>query len=290
MPSLLHHQSNKFTKMLLMGDPGSGKTGACVSLLGLNLKLRFLDMDNGLDSFKQFALRDFPEKVPEVEYRTLRDKYKASALGPLPWRPTAFVDALKMLESWKYDDTDLGAPYEWGPDCVLIIDSTTLLGDAAFNWADPLTPRGKSSGESDKRATYGIAQGAIYKILQLVTGENFQTNVIVIAHVRYIDTETGRKGYPTAIGEALSTRIGQLFNSIALCQTAPGGKRTIQTAATAMIDLKNPKPFEMEPKYPLETGLADFFKVLRGDTNAERRVSTTKEEVSRPKLATTRRS
>jgi hypothetical protein len=279
MPSLAKHQSNKFTKMLLMGDPGTGKTGSCVSLLGLGLHLRFLDLDNGLDSFKQFALRDYPDKVEGVEYRTLRDKYKATALGPIVQSPRAFVDAIKMLDNWKYDDIDLGPPYEWGPDCVLILDSTTLLGDAAFAWADPLTPRGKQSGEADKRQTYGIAQGAIRNVLKLLTSEGFQTNVIVISHVRYIDTETGRKGYPTAVGEALSTQIGQLFNSIALCQTQAGGKRTIQTAATSMIDLKNPKPFEMEPRYPLETGLADFFKVLREGTQPKLEVVHAKRRV-----------
>jgi len=265
-----------------MGDPGSGKTGSCVSLLGLDLNLRFLDMDNGLDSFKQFAFRDYPDKVGGVEYRTIRDQYKASALGPIvAGAPKAYLEASRMLLNWKYDDIDLGPPSEWGPKSVLIIDSSTLLGDAAFDWADPLTPRGRSSGETDKRATYGIAQGALYKTFKLVTDESFKTNVIVIAHVRYVDTETGRKGYPTALGEALSPKIGILFNSIALCQTAPGGKRTIQTATTAMIDLKNPKPFEMEPKYPLETGLADFFKVLLETPNAERRVQ---EKETRPNL------
>ena len=289
MSSLLTHQSNKYVKMILMGDPGSGKTGSCVSLLGLDLNLRFLDMDNGLDSFKQFALRDYPDKIGNVEYRTIRDKYKATALGPIVTAPRAYMEASKMLIDWKYDEIDLGPPDKWGPNSVLIIDSLTLLGDAAFDWADPLTPRGRSSGESDKRATYGIAQSALYKTLKQVTGESFETNVVVIAHIRYVDTEIGRKGYPTAIGEALSPKIGVLFNSIALCQTAPGGKRTIQTATTAMIDLKNPKPFEMEPKYPLETGLADFFKVLlKEPTHAERHIP--EKEESRPRVATGRRS
>jgi hypothetical protein len=30
-----------------------------------------------------------------------------------------------------------------------------------------------------------------------------------------------------------------------------------------MIDLKNPAPFAMLPEYPISTGLADFFEVLR---------------------------
>src|SRR6516165_150394 len=156
MPSLANHQSNEYLKMGLIGDSGSGKTGCCASLLSLDLNLRFLDMDNGLDSLKQYVLRDYPNKLQNIEYRTLRDKYKATAMGPICPQPKAFVEAIKMLDRWKYDDTDLGVPAEWGPDSVLIIDSFTFLSDAAFNWADPLTPRGRSSGESDKRATYGI--------------------------------------------------------------------------------------------------------------------------------------
>ena len=70
------------------------------------------------------------------------------------------------------------------------------------------------------------------------------------------------KGYPTSVGSALSPVIPRYFNSVALCLTK-GGRRTLQTAATTMIDLKNPKPFEMEKEYSLETGLADFFAVLR---------------------------
>jgi len=37
----------------------------------------------------------------------------------------------------------------------------------------------------------------------------------------------------------------------------------MQTTSTQLIDLANPKPFEMEPTYPIETGLAEFFEVLR---------------------------
>ena len=83
------------------------------------------------------------------------------------------------------------------------------------------------------------------------------------SHVRYMETEGGLiKGHPTAVGAALGTVIPRYFNSVALAQTV-GGKRTIQTQATAMIDLKNPRPFEMLPKYDIGEGLAAFFAVLR---------------------------
>jgi len=97
----------------------------------------------------------------------------------------------------------------------------------------------------------------------LLTSGSFKTNVIVNAHVRYSTGDDGRnKGYPNAIGSALGPTIPRYFNHWAQCENKTG-KRTIQTAATAMFDLKNTKPFEMEKTYDISTGLADFFAVLR---------------------------
>ena len=137
------------------------------------------------------------------------------------------------------------------------------MSDAAFDFREPLTPRSRD-GKYDMRAVYKDAQDAIEGVLALLTSESFHCNVIVISHIKYVDNPDGsRKGYPTSVGSALSPVIPRYFNSVALCQTQAGGKRTIQTASTAMIDLKNPKPFAMAKSYPLETGLADFFGVLR---------------------------
>lgn len=260
MPNLSHHHSNRYTKMLLEGDSGSGKTGATTSLVKAGYHLRILDMDNGLETLKLFVKKECPELIANVEYRTLRDSYKASASGPvIAGQPRAFVDALRMLDRWKYDDVDLGVPAEWGPDHILIIDSLTFLSDAALAWAEGLNPSAK-----DRRQAYGMAQDGIEKVLALVTSHTFETNVIVISHVKYIDNPDGtRKGYPTAVGSALSPIIPRYFNSVALCQTSGTGKRTIQTQATAMIDLKNPKPFSMAKEYPIDTGLATFFSILR---------------------------
>jgi len=235
--------------------------------------LRILDMDNGLDPLKAFVQKDCPKRLGSVEFRTLRDHYKMTPQGPVCARPTAFNEALKMLTHWKYDDVDLGPPAEWGPNCILTVDSLTFLSDAAFNVYEPLS--------KDPRMAYGNAQRALEKVLAIIQSDDFQTNVIVTSHIRYIELDDGKKkGFPTAVGEALSPKIPRYFNSVALCEVGPGGKRTIQTTATATIDLANPKPFEMLPKYPIETGLADFFKVLRSQPNAERRVQKEAQKVT----------
>lgn len=267
MPTLDNHQSNEFTKMLIEGDSGSGKTGSLTSLVAAGYKLRILDFDNGLEPLKQFVLRECPANVGNVEYVTLRDKRKAGPEGPMVTKPDAFIRALKLLDRWKYThdgvEIDLGVPAEWGPDTILVLDSLTFMSDAAFDFREPLAPKSRD-GKYDMRAVYKDAQDAVEGVLALLTSESFRCNVIVISHVKYVDNPDGtRKGYPTAVGSALSPVIPRYFNTVALCQTSAGGKRTLHTESTAMIDLKNPKPFSMAKTYPIETGLAEFFGNLR---------------------------
>ena len=284
MPTLSKHQSNEFTKLLIEGDSGSGKTGSLASLVSAGFKLRILDYDNGLEPLKQFILRECPENIDNVEFRTLRDKRKASADGPIiSGTPKAFVDGIKLLDRWKYDDVDLGIPAEWGPDVILVLDSLTFFSDAAFDFREPLVPRSRD-GKYDVRAVYKDAQDAVENTIALLTSESFRTNVIVISHIRYVDNPDGtKKGYPTAVGSALSPTIPRYFNSVALCETQAGGRRTIRTTATAMIDLKNPKPFAMASSYPIENGLAEFFKVLRNQTQ-ETVPTAPKPQTAKPQL------
>ena len=267
MATLEQHQSKDVTKLLLIGDAKTGKTGSLVSLVEAGFKLRVLDYDNLLDSLKYQIIHHCPDKLANVEFRTLRDKRKPGPTGPMIDKPTAFPDGVKMLDRWKYKDTDgsevdLGSPSEWGPDCILVLDSLSRFCDAAYDFREPLTPRGKD-GQFDGRAVYGDAQDAVESILAMITAESFYTNVIVIAHIQYMDLPSGeKKGFPQGVGQKLSPKIPQYFPSVVL-YTNRGGIRTLQTNSTPLIDLANPAPFAMALSYPIETGLADFFKVLR---------------------------
>ena len=268
MPSLSHHQSNAFTKILLLGDAKSGKTGSLVSLVEAGYKLRILDLDNLLDSLKFQILDRCPDKIDQVEFRTLRDKRKMTAQGPIiEGIPKAFPDTIKMLDRWKYKDDDgteidLGVPAEWGPDCVLVLDSLSRFCDAAYDWRLPLTPVGRS-GEIDTRATYGDAQDAVEDTLATLTSKTFETNVIVIAHGQYMELPgQPPKIFPQGVGQKLSPKIPQYFPTYIRYKNQ-GGKRTIQTVSDVMIDLANPNPSKVNKDYPIETGLAEIFAALR---------------------------
>lgn len=272
MPSLADHQSNSFTKLLLIGDAKSGKTGSLVSLVEAGYKLRIIDMDNLLDILAKMVMETCPDKINNVEFRTVRDKRKMGPGGPvISGTPKAFIEAIKLLDRWKYigDDgveVDLGVPAEWGPDCILVLDSLSRFCDAAYDWREPLTPKGKS-GEADGRATYGDAQDAVENVLASLTSSAFETNVIVIAHGTYMDLPDGtKKIFPQGVGQKLSPKIPQYFPNYIRYKNV-GGKRTIQLESDPMIDLANTNPMKFTSKtLPIETGLATFFEVLREST------------------------
>lgn len=274
MPTLDQHQSNEFVKLLLLGDAKSGKTGSLVSLVKAGYKLRILDLDNLLDILAKLITEQCPENLANVEFRTIRDKRKMTPTGAvIDGQPKAFIQAIQMLDNWKYTEDgetiDLGKPYTWGPDCILVIDSLSRLCDSAYDWREPLTPTG-ASGKGDARATYGDAQDAVENVLATITSKAFATNVIVIAHGQYMDLPDGtKKIFPQGVGQKLSPKIPQYFpNYIRYKNT--GGKRTIQLESDALIDLANTKPTGMPKTLPIESGLADFFGVLREHPKADK--------------------
>lgn len=259
MPSLNDHHSSSFTKALLIGDSGTGKTSALLSLIKEGYKVRIIDLDNGLDALTQWVRRECPDKLKNVEYETLRDRFTASPMGPIvKGQPKAYSGVLKLLEKWT-DDTD---PAEWGADHILVIDSLTNLGESAFLWAKGMNPTSK-----DPRQWFYAAQRAIAHTMQLLTSEAFHCNVIVISHITYIDLQDGAiKGFPTAVGKELSKHLAKDFNNQLELQRSGAGlsaKRAIFPLPTNMVENKTAASFKMEKSYPIETGLADIFKLLR---------------------------
>jgi hypothetical protein len=259
MPKLTEHHSGKYTKVLYLGDSGTGKTGSLVSLVNAGYKLHILDFDNGLDVLKAYAMKECPDKLANVDYETIRDKYKAGPVGPMiDGVPKALVNTTKLLNKWT-DDT---VPATWGADHIMIIDSLTGLGKAAFEWAKGLNPNAR-----EPRQWYHTAQQAVDNVLSLLTSEAFHANVIVIAHVQFIEQADGSlRGFANTIGKALGPMVPTYFNTMILAQSRGAGqnvKRSIMTVPTSMIDLKNPAPFKVDQELPLGTGLATLFNKLK---------------------------
>lgn len=259
MPSLSEHHSSKLVKMIYIGDSGTGKTGSLASLVAAGYQLRILDLDNGVDILAKYIRRDCPEKIKNVEYETRRDKYKITPSGAMiEGQPKAFVDAMSLLTKWP----DGSKPSDWGENTILVLDSLSALGKAALEWAKGMNPTAK-----DPRQWYATGQKAIEDVLSNLTGESFNTNVIVISHVQLQELPDGSvKGYTNALGRAMGATIPRYFNTLLLAESTGSGenvKRKIRTVPTGMIDLKSSAPFKLSKDYDLGTGLATIFEKLK---------------------------
>lgn len=276
MPSLATLETSSPVKMLLMGDPGTGKTGALASLAKAGYKLRILDFDNGLQILPKLLAGD-SAAIARVEYETCIDDYIPMGDQMVPKSTKAATKAMKLLNEWKVTDasgqtTTLGKPSEWGRDTILVIDSLTHLSKAVFNNVLSMNGRlGKQAFQSD----WGEAIRVVESIIQALYGNTIKCNVIILAHITYQGTEINDadiRGYPMSLGNKLPAMMGSYFNVVCQVQTKGSGanlRRTIQTVSSGKVDLKTSDPKKVPAELPQDTGLADLFKILLGNPTTE---------------------
>lgn len=269
---LSNHNSAKFVKLLYIGDSGTGKTGSLVSLVKDGYDLRVLDFDSGLDILRQYTLKECPERIDSIDYESLRDQYKRGNLfangvligqGPMVQSPKAYLKAVDLLTKW----SDGSVPSEWGEKTILVIDSLSGMGKAAFEWARGMNPQTK-----DGRQWYGTSQASLEAVIAMLTSDDFHANVIIISHVQYVEEgEAGNsisKGYTNTIGRALGPIIPRYFNNLILAESSGSGKnvrRKIRTLPTGTIELKTSVPFKLDKDLDLGTGLAELFNLIKED-------------------------
>ena len=264
MGNLADHKSSQITKMLLIGDSGAGKTGALASLAAAGYNLNILDLDSGLDVLANI-LRD--QKSPygkdalaRVSYETVTDKMANVNGKLLPQQATVWQRSIRLLENWPVK----GPITKWTPQDVLVIDSLTMLSNAAFNFVLSLNSR---LGQQPQQSDWYGAQQLIEGLMQMLYDDGVNCNVIVISHITFIGEEgTGLHGYPSTLGKALPPRIGRYFNSILMARKSGQGTATtrkIYTNPVSVVELKNTAPLKVQPDYPLGTGLADYFRDVR---------------------------
>lgn len=297
MPPLRDHQSQGVTKLLFLGDSGAGKTGALAALAGAGYRLLIADFDNGLDVLHNILLDPkspySKSAADNVRYATLEDERKVVGGKIVITKAVAWQKLTLMMQRWTDSGELLGGIEDWGPQDVFVLDSFTAANDAAFNFVLAMNGRlGQRPWDSD----YGEGQRLVRELLMLLTSPFVKCNVILNCHIKYIggdmeapasgDRKPSRvpssiplgsmqRGYPNALGKALSPEIGRYFNNALLARSVGQGtaiKRKILTNTSGVVDLKNSAPLRVAAEYPLETGLADYFAAVRGQVAAEQKV------------------
>lgn len=252
MATLENFKSEKPIKMLVMGDTGSGKTGALASLANAGYKLHILDYDNGLDILSTTVK---PENLKNVEYETLSEKRKVvnGIVLPANGLPKAFSKGLALLTEWGNKYTSL--------QDIIVIDSLTFMSDAAL---EHVQGGAGHLGKNPEIQEWGLAMNLIEDMLSILYSTDIQCNVIINSHIKYIQDEgTGIvKAQINTLGSKLPPKVGRYFNHM-LWAGMVGSKRVFKTKASPVMGLKSPNPEKVADQYPIETGLADYFKAVK---------------------------
>ncbi len=287
MPSILEHHSINSTKMLVVGESGTGKSGMLASLVTAGFKLRILDFDNGIDVLKSYLTNPssiYYKQIKDqgidlndaVRFKTITEEMKELRGRVIPSKGDVFRRAMETLQEWKEDDgTNLGKPRDWDRQTIVVLDSLTMLSKAALYAIQGLNGRlGEDKVGNESRRDIGQAQAQIERVLELLYDEHFKPNVLVNSHIVWRNPEgtdpedklLGKKAYPSSLGVALAPRIPRFFNTVLHTMTVGSGqstKRQIMTTPQGSLDLKSSAPLALKPSYPIDTGLGEIFKALR---------------------------
>jgi hypothetical protein len=267
MPDLSTKVVDDVCKMLLVGDSGSGKTGAMASLVDAGYRLFILDFDNGLQSLAGHV--QDKTKLKNVFYVSCQDEVKiTNGVITAPKGVNAIKTALAALDKWP--DEPGGNLYSRTPDDIIVVDSFSFAGKAALRYVQSL--RGDINS-NPTQPQWGDAMRLLETMLAMLYGDKVRCNVIVHSHVMVLENEEtgtilGR--YPMALGKKLPPTVPKYFNTMILARTKGAGdsaKRVLCTKSTNMLELKTPVPLPNE--LPLETGLVTIFKAIRGKAPGE---------------------
>lgn len=266
MPKLSTRKETSPIKMMVIGDSGTGKTGALESLVRAGYKLNIIDYDNGLD-YLQEALADVPELMDNINFAQFSNRFKTTAGRVVPkGTPKAWADSLKLLETGKFGEEDWGKPEEWDEDTFLVLDSLTMAAKAAM--LQVLQVNGRLF-EPPQIQDWGQAQGLVEGLITWLCSEDIKCNVLILSHINFIEMQNGVvKGYPSAVGKALSTTLPRYFNTILNATSKGNGKsakRIISPVPIQSIETKASIPEDKLPEsWPIETAYGEFMLLAKG--------------------------
>ena len=270
-------------RMLIVGYPGAGKTGALASLANAGYKLRVIDFDGNYLPLLKFTK---PEALENIDIQTFEDKLRSGAkFIETEGLPQAFVNALKAMDRWKYTDpdgteVDLGRSKDWGCDTIVVVDGMTGMGSASFRRVQNMLNK---TPLNTTQQVWGIAMAEQDAFIEKLTAATNHFHVIVLSHLKMISPKTAptdadpevkelarqqidlvpTRLFPTALGHQLPQTIGGHFPTLVLIEPEYKGtsvKRVIRTVPRPELDLK--LPADLPDKLDISDGLAKIFAAL----------------------------
>lgn len=283
MPRFDEDYSATPVKVLVAGDQGTGKTGLLASLALAGYSLRILDYDNGSKIIRSILMNKDKSALKNVYAEVCTDQFKNINGRLTPKSAKAWARGARLLSSWSIGKEgepghyDLGPVTSWTDKEVLVVDSLTHMGHAAMRFHLSLNGR---LGQHPFLSDWDIVQTMIRELLAALYDDEVKCNVVVTTHIDWREKEIWNEkktmvidrelvsGHPMAPGKKLSPQVGSYFNDllqVVVEGTGSARKHKLVTVPPSVLNLKTSSPFTVKKSYPIETGLADFFKDIRGE-------------------------
>jgi hypothetical protein len=254
-------------RVLICGEPASGKTGALAMLANAGYRLFIHDFDQNarvIGSYLKPGHADIyihTYEVAKVSNTPLFDSGPKDATKQAVKELKTFTS---MLERWKETDFDAGPSTNLTAKDVIVIDSGTFLGDMLLLAAmeDPDTKR-------DGRSLYNVAGRYYGAILDYLCGSRNGASVIMLTHIMQTGEKdaqgniiSGRRDIPVGVGEKFSKRMPTYFSDIWHLEVDRGGNRQFKTAATSQVSLRTSAADKIKATEPFD--LASMLNRLIG--------------------------
>jgi hypothetical protein len=265
-------QSVLSPRVLVCGEPASGKTGALAQLANAGYRILLHDFDQNsrvIGSYLKPDAADIYVQSYTVAKMTNTNLFKTTkdvsqiqeALGKQA------VAELKrfcqQLEHWKTDSEDLGPSSALTSKDVIVIDSGTFLGELLLlaAYEDPETKK-------DLRSLYQVAGRYYSAILDHLTGGKIGASVLVLTHIQQSGEKDAAGNFvgktrdvPVGVGEKFSARkMPTYFTDIWFLEVDRAGNRSFRTAATDKASLRTSNTNTIKPVEPFDMG--SMFKRL----------------------------
>jgi len=252
-------------RVLLAGEPATGKTAGIASLANAGYRILLFDMDQNarvIGNYLKPGHADVHIKTFEVAKISNTNIFNS---GPKDATVKAVAELKKftsMLEHWKDGDEDLGPASELTAKDVVVIDSGTFLGDLLLlaAYEDPKTKK-------DLRSLYQVAGEYYAAILDYLCGKRMGASVLFLTHIMQSGEKDDQgkfigkpRDIPVAVGEKASKRMQTYFSDIWYLAIDRAGNRVLHTNATDQVARRTSAPDKIKATEPYD--LASMFNRL----------------------------
>ena len=278
-------------KMLLVGDPKAGKTGALASLANAGYVLRVANFDGNTGPLLEYVR---PEFRANLSIKVLAEKMRFTPQGvTFAGPPDSYVRLMKLLSDWD----GAGGVDSWDPNTVLVLDPLSHMTELQRERWQAMNPA------ADDVKSYTPVYDELTNLLRAIK-YGAACHVVCITHLKSVgepidmrsrderaknpraaapegsaQRDLAWKRFPSVAGKKMLTEVASYFDIVLHAKVTGSGRgaqRVLSLVPSVDVDVAAPAHlFAGKTELPIATGLATFFDTVLRARGVQPTVTTT---------------